>query len=173
MPICGRTPTFRAYSRISPSSVYFSTTGMICRPIFWASIAISMNSASLKPLQMIGVSLSAIAITASSSGLQPGLEAEVVRPAEVEHFLDHLPLLVHLDRIDAEVLAVVRVLRDRRLERVVDVAEPLPQDVAEADQDRQLDAAQLQVVDQLLQVDGLPGSLVGWTRTWPFGAMEK
>ena len=39
-----------------PSSVYFSTTGMIWRPIFWASIAISMNSASLKPLQMIGVS---------------------------------------------------------------------------------------------------------------------
>jgi hypothetical protein len=27
------------------------------RPIFWASIAISMNSASLNPLQMIGVSL--------------------------------------------------------------------------------------------------------------------
>ena len=57
MPICGRTPTFLAYCRISPSSVYFSTTGMTLRPIFWASIAISMNSASLKPLQMIGVSL--------------------------------------------------------------------------------------------------------------------
>ena len=35
----------------------FSTTGMTLRPIFWASMAISMNSASLKPLQMIGVSL--------------------------------------------------------------------------------------------------------------------
>ena len=51
--------------------MYFSTTGMICRPIFWASIAISMNSASLKPLQMIGVSLPAMATTASSSGLLP------------------------------------------------------------------------------------------------------
>ncbi len=71
MPIRGRTPTFSAYSRISPSSVYFSTTGMMVRPIFWASIAISMNSASLKPLQMIGVSLSAIAATASSSGFEP------------------------------------------------------------------------------------------------------
>jgi hypothetical protein len=30
---------------------------MTFRPIFWASIAISMNSASLNPLQMIGVSL--------------------------------------------------------------------------------------------------------------------
>ncbi len=71
MPICGRTPTFRAYSRISPSSVYFSTTGMMRRPILWASIAISMNSASLNPLQMIGVSLLAIAMTASNSGLDP------------------------------------------------------------------------------------------------------
>ena len=71
MPICGRTPTFSAYSRISASSVYFSTTGMTLRPIFWASIAISMNSASLKPLQMIGVALSASAATASSSGFEP------------------------------------------------------------------------------------------------------
>ncbi len=67
----GRTPTLRAYSRIRPNSVYFSTTGMIRRPIFWASIAISMNSASLNPLQMIGVSLVAMATTASNSGLDP------------------------------------------------------------------------------------------------------
>jgi hypothetical protein len=71
MPMFGRTPTFSAYSRISSSSVYFSTTGMIWRPIFWASIAISMNSKSLKPLQMIGVSLVASAATASNSGLLP------------------------------------------------------------------------------------------------------
>ena len=71
MPIIGRTPTFSAYWRISSSSVYFSTTGMIVRPIFWASIAVSMYSASLNPLQMIGVPLVAIAITASSSGFEP------------------------------------------------------------------------------------------------------
>ena len=71
MPICGRTPTFSAYFRISSSSVYFSTTGMTLRPIFWASIAISMNSASLNPLQMIGVSASVMATTASISGLLP------------------------------------------------------------------------------------------------------
>ena len=71
MPMFGRTPTFSAYSSTSSSSVYFSTTGMIWRPIFCASIAISMNSKSLKPLQMIGVSLVAIADTASSSGLLP------------------------------------------------------------------------------------------------------
>ena len=52
-------------------SVYFSTTGITCRPNFWASIAISTNSASLKPLQIIGVSASVNATTASSSGLLP------------------------------------------------------------------------------------------------------
>ena len=71
MPICGRTPTFSAYFKISGNSVYFSTTGITLRPIFCASIAISMNSASLKPLQMIGVSLPASAATAISSGLDP------------------------------------------------------------------------------------------------------
>ena len=85
--------------------------------------------------------------------LGPGLEAEVVRPAEIEHFLDDLPLLVDLDGIDAEVLALVRVLRDRRLEGAVNVGEPLPQDVAEPDENRQADAAELQVIDELLQVD--------------------
>ena len=44
---------------------------MMCRPIFWAIMTVSMNSASLKPLQMIGVSSSARAMTASSSGLLP------------------------------------------------------------------------------------------------------
>ncbi len=50
-------------------------------------------------------------------------EAEAVRPAEVEHFLDDLPLLVHLDRVDADVAAFVLVLGDGGLEGVVDVAE--------------------------------------------------
>ena len=65
--------------------------------------------------------------------LRAGLEAEVVRPAEVEHFLDDLPLLVHLDRVDAAVAALVLVLRDGGLERGVDVAEAVLEDVGEAD----------------------------------------
>ena len=44
-------------------------------------------------------------------------------------------------------------LGDRGLEGVVDVPQPVLEDVAEADQDRQVDAAQLQVIDQLLEVD--------------------
>ena len=136
MPMFGRTPTFSAYSRISSSSVYFSTTGMIWRPIFWASIAISMNSASLKPLQMIGVSLVGHRRHGQQLGLAAGLEAEAVLRAEVQHFLDDLALLVHLDRVDAAVLALVLVLVDRALEGAVDLAEPVLEDVGEADQDR-------------------------------------
>ena len=56
---------------MSPSSLYFSTTGSTVRPTFWVSMAISMNSASLKPLQTTGVSFDASAATAMSSGLEP------------------------------------------------------------------------------------------------------
>ena len=70
-PITGRTPTRAECFRIRSSSVYFSTTGMIWRPIFLASITISMYSSSLKPLQIMGVSLSAMASTANNSGFDP------------------------------------------------------------------------------------------------------
>ncbi len=45
------------------------------------------------------------------------------------------------------------VLRDCRLKCGVDVLQAMLQDVAKAHQRRQVDAAQLQMVDQLLQVD--------------------
>ena len=133
--------------------MYFSTTGMIWRPIFWASIAISMNSKSLKPLQMIGVSLVASAATASSSGLLPASRPKPVLGAEVQHFLDDLPLLVDLDGVDAGVAALVLVLAHRLLEGGVDLAEPVLQDVGEADQDRHGQPAELEAIDQALQVD--------------------
>ena len=47
------------------------------------------------------------------------------------------------------------------LEGVVDLADAMAEDVGEAEQDRQLDAAGLQLIDQLLEVDRLVGSLVG------------
>ncbi len=76
-----------------------------------------MNSASLNPLQMIGVSFDAIATTASSSGLLPASSPNLYGCAELQHFLDDLPLLVDLDRIDAAVGALIFVLGDRGLER--------------------------------------------------------
>ena len=44
-------------------------------------------------------------------------------------------------------------LGDRSLERLVNVLETMLQDVAKADERRKADAAQLQVIDQLLEVD--------------------
>ena len=86
-------------------------------------------------------------------GLGAGLEAEPVLASEVEDLLDDVALLVHLDRIDADVASFVAVLVDGGLEGVVDVAEAMPQDVGEPQEHRQGDAAQLQMVGELLQVD--------------------
>ncbi len=44
-------------------------------------------------------------------------------------------------------------LRDGRLKGLVDVLQPVLEDVAESHERRQADAAQLQMVDQLLQID--------------------
>ena len=107
-------------------------------------------------------------------GLGAGLQAEVERLAEVEDLLDDVPLLVHLDRVDAAVVALVVVLLDGGLEGVVDLADAVAQDVGEAEQDRQLDAAGLQLIDQLLEVDRLGrGACSGWTVTWPALLMPK
>ena len=93
--------------------------------------------------------------------LAAGLETEAVLRAEVQHFLDDLALLVHLDRVDAAVLALVLVLVDRALEGAVDLAEPVLQDVGEANQDRHREAAQLQAIDQPLQIDAAARLLGG------------
>ena len=135
-----------------------------------ASITISMYSSSLKPLQMIGVSLSAIASTASSSGFEPASRPNLIRPAVLEDFLHHLPLLIDLDGIDAAVAALVVVLGDGALERLVHFAQAMLQNLAEADQNRQRDAAQLQIVDQLLQIDAAVGILVRMHAEVPAGA---
>ncbi len=94
-------------------------------------------------------------------GLAAGFEAKAVLRAEVQHFLDDLALLVHLDRVNADVLALVLVLVDRVLKRAVDLTEPVLQDVGEADQDRYREAAQLQPVDETLQVDAAIGIFGG------------
>ena len=106
--------------------------------------------------------------------LRAGFQAELVRPAVLEDFFHHLALLVDLDRIDAAVAALVAVLGDGVLKRLVHLAQAVLQNFAEADQDRQRDAAKLEIVDQFLQVDGR-----GWDpcrgapSRWPFLPTEK
>ena len=86
-------------------------------------------------------------------GLGAGLEAEVEGAAVLDQLLDHVALLVHLDRVDAAVGALVVVLGDRLLERAAELLDAASQDVGEADQEREVEAAAAQVVDELLEVD--------------------
>ena len=93
--------------------------------------------------------------------LAASLEAEAVLGAEVQHLLDDLPLLVDLDGVDAAVAPLVLVLGGGLLEGGVDLAEPVLQDVGEADQDRDGQATELEAIDQALQVDAAAGFLGG------------
>ena len=102
-------------------------------------------------------------------GLRAGLEPEMVRLAKVEDLLDDMPLLVDLDRVDAAIAALVVVLADGGAEGVVDLADAMAEDVREAKQDRQLDAALLELIDQFLEVDRLAGVFVGMNRHVPLG----
>jgi hypothetical protein len=81
------------------------------------------------------------------------LEADVVGAAEVDHLLDHVALLVHLDRIDRAVPVLELVLGDRAAEALAQVADARREDVREADQQRHVQAAAAQVRDQVVQVD--------------------
>ena len=127
-----------------------------------------MNSASLKPLQMIGRVVVGQRHHREQLRLRARFEAEPVFAAEVEDFLDDLALLVHLDRVDADVAAFVLVLVDGGLKGVVDVADPVPQDVSKPDQHRQADAAQhADDRSSCLRSMALAGSFVGCTSTWP------
>src|SRR5262249_8822842 len=92
-------------------------------------------------------------------GLAAGLDPEVVGLAEGEDLLDDLALLVDLDGVDADVTAPVLVLLDGLLEGLVEFADAVPQHVGEAQQDRQLDAARLQLIDQVLEIDVTVGPL--------------
>ena len=79
----------------------------------------------------------------------------------LQNFLYDLPLLVDLDGINAEVAALITVFGDGRLKRGVNLAQPVFQNVGEADQDGQRNTAQYQRVDQFLEVDGARRVLFG------------
>ena len=174
MPICGRTPMRCATSRMRPQlGVLLDHRDDVAADLLGQH----------RRLDVLGV-LEAVADDRrvvvgdrhhrQQLRLRAGLEPELVGPAEVEHLLDDLALLVHLDRVDAAVAALVLVLRDGGLERRVDLAEAVLEDVGEADEDGQADAAQLQAIDELLEVDGACSvSLVGCTCRCPAALTEK
>src|SRR5262249_13856653 len=62
-------------------------------------------------------------------GFGAGFQAKVERPAKIEDFLDHVPLLIHLDRIDAAVVALVSRFFDSGAEGVVNFADAMTQNI--------------------------------------------
>src|SRR5206468_1644451 len=65
------------------------------------------------------------------AGFQPKIEG----PAEIQNLLDHVPLLVHLDWVNAAVFALKTELADGVLKGLVDFAHAVAEDVGEAEQD--------------------------------------
>ena len=106
-------------------------------------------------------------------GLGAGLEPEVEGPPVLDQLLDDVALLVDLDRVDAAVGALVVVLGDRLLERAAELLDARAQDVGEADQEREVEAAAAQVVDQLLEVDAGRARPAGVTSMWPASLMRE
>jgi hypothetical protein len=102
-----------------------------------------------------------------------GFQAEAERLAEFEHLFHHLALLVDLDGVDAAVTALVLVLVDGGFEGAVDLSQAVLQNIGEADQDRQVDAAQDQRVHQLFEVNRARGFLLGVHQDVPVLAHRK
>ena len=84
--------------------------------------------------------------------LAADLQAEIERLAGIQDFLHHLAQLVHLDREDAAILALVIELGDRVAEGQVDRLHPVAQDVLESNQQRELQPAPLRLLDHIRQV---------------------
>jgi hypothetical protein len=87
-------------------------------------------------------------------GLAAGFDAEAVGRAVFDEFLDDVPLLVDLDRVDAAEPALVVVLGDGGGKGPEHLLDAELQDVGEADQEREIAAPALQILDEFLEVDG-------------------
>ena len=103
--------------------MYFSTTGMIWRPIFLASIDHLDILVVFEAVADDGRFVVGDGEHRQQFGFRSGFEAESVRAAELEDFFDHLALLVHLDGINAAVTALIVVLGDGVLEGLVQLAQ--------------------------------------------------
>ena len=135
------------------SSVYFSTTGMMRRPIFLSEHCQLDELGVLEPVTDDGGVVIGQRCDRNQLGLRSGLEPEVEGPAEIQYLLDDLPLLVHFNGIDADVFPRVFVLGNSGLKGVMNVLQPMLKDVAKPNQRRKADPTKLEMIDQLLQID--------------------
>ena len=143
------------------SSVYFSTTGMMLRPIFVASITASIVLVILEAVTDDRGAIVRDGQHGEELGLGARLQAVTVGSSKREYLLDDLALLVDLDWIDAAVATLVGVVLHRLLECPVDVGQTLLEDVGEADEDGRRDTSQHERVGQLSEIDRSFGILVG------------
>ena len=82
-----------------------------------------------------------------------GFETQVELLAMLDHLLHHGAHLIHLDRIDNEVLSLIAILLGRLLEAAGNLLDAVVQDVGEAQQHRRRNVAQLQFVHHVAQVN--------------------
>ncbi len=85
--------------------------------------------------------------------LAAALEADTVCRAELHDLLDHVPLLIDLDRIDESVGAFVLELLDRNSESLTQCRYAGAQYVGESQQKRQPNPLRLEVARQLEQIE--------------------
>ena len=90
---------------------------------------------------------------ACSSGLLPHSSPTPCGRAELDDLLDHVALLVDLDRVDGGVGALVAELLDGAAELGGERLDPRAEDVGEAEQQREPDALGVQVHGELVEIE--------------------
>ena len=93
--------------------------------------------------------------------LAASLNAKTVGAAKPEYFLDDLPLLIDLDRIDTAILTRVPTVLHCSPECVMNLLETVLQNFTKPQQNRQIDPPHLQPINKLLQIDAAVWILVG------------
>ncbi len=74
-------------------------------------------------------------------GFGADFEPEMIGPPVLQNFLHDLALLVDLDGINTEISTLITVFGDRGLKSGIDLAQPVLENVGEADQDGQRNTA--------------------------------
>jgi hypothetical protein len=93
-------------------------------------------------------------------GLGAALESDAGCLAELDDLLDHVALLVHLDRIDGRVLPLVLELGDGAREAGVQHLDARLEDLREPQEHGEVDALGLEVVRELEEVERLLGTVL-------------
>src|SRR5690606_31368494 len=94
-------------------------------------------------------------------GLAAGFETVLPGATRLDDLVHEVALLVHLDGEHAAVAPRVAVLVDRALEALVQQPDAVLEDVREADEQRQIEPTNLQLLGELVEVDAPILSRIG------------